>query len=178
MSKHHHALNNLLAEDGETATLETADGEVLATFGAATTIAADTMLGDLMACLIDELKTAPDVWQKMPEHQQQDMIYRVQQRVQSAIHEAVQIIASDNRPTIVATVESVTVKDGIKAVVTLPKSDAQRQELFDAAGMAVLLIVGGAAGYYGGSDQVKPDLDQPALNGFGDGKQTELDRAA
>jgi len=97
---------------------------------------------------------------------------------ESAIHEAVQIIASDNRPTIVATVESVTVKDGIKVVVTLPKSDAQRHELFDAAGMAVLLIVGGAAGYYGGSDQVKPDPDQPALNGFGDGKQTELDRAA
>lgn len=25
-------------------------------------IAADTMLGDLMACLIDEFKSAPDVW--------------------------------------------------------------------------------------------------------------------
>jgi hypothetical protein len=29
-------------------------------------IAADTMLGDLMACMIDEFKSAPDVWQKMP----------------------------------------------------------------------------------------------------------------
>lgn len=138
-------------------------------------IAAETMAGDLMQCLIDEFKTAPRVWQEMPEHQQQDVIYRVQERVQAAIRDAVQIIASANRPTIVATVESVTVKDGIKAVVTLPKSDAQRHELFDAAGMAVLLIVGGEGEFYGGSDQVKPDPDQPALNGF-DGPG--LDRAA
>ena len=141
-------------------------------------IAAETMTGDLMQCLIDELKGAPKVWQEMPEHQQQDVIYRAQERVQAVIKEAVQIIASANRPTIVATVESVTVKDGIKAVVTLPKSDAQRHELIDAAGMAVLLIVGGASGYYGGADQVRPDPDQPALNGFGDGEQHELDRAA
>lgn len=131
-------------------------------------IAADTMLGDLMACLIDEFKSAPDVWQKMPENQQQDVIYRVQQRVQENIRAAVEIIASANRPTIVATVESVTVKEAIKAVVTLPKSDAQRHNLFDAAGMSVLLIVGGASEFYGGTDQVQPDPDQPALNGFGE----------
>lgn len=144
----------------------------------AVAIAAETMTGDLMQCLIDELKAAPKVWQEMPEHQQQDVIYRAQERVQAAIKEAVQIIASANRPTIVATVESVTVKDGIKAVVTLPKSDAQRHQLFDAAGMAVLLIVGGASEFYGGSDSVKPDPDQPALNGFGEGEQQEFDRAA
>lgn len=133
-------------------------------------IAADTMTGDLMACLIDEFKSAQDVWQKMPEEAQQDLIYRVQQRVQENVRAAVEIIASANRPTIVATVESVTVKEGIKAVVTLPKSDAQRHNLFDAAGMSVLLIVGGASEFYGGTDQVKPDPDQPALNGFGDGE--------
>lgn len=135
-----------------------------------TLIAADTMLGDLMACLIDEFKQAPDVWQKMPEHQQQDVIYRVQQRVQENIRAAVEIIASANRPTIVATVESVTVKEGIKAVVTLPKSDAQRHNLFDAAGQTVLLIVAGAGEFYGGADQVKADPDQAPLNGFGDGE--------
>lgn len=129
-------------------------------------IAAESMLGDLMACLIDEFKSAPDIWQKMPEHQQQDVIYRVQQRVQTNIKAAVEIIASANRPTIVATVESVTVKDGIKAVVTLPKSDAQRHELFDAAGSVVLLIVAGASEFYGGADQVQADPDQGALNGF------------
>lgn len=135
-------------------------------------IAASTMLGDLMGCLVDELRMQ-HLWQAMPEEQQKETIYRIQERVQANIRTAVEIIASDNRPTIVATVESVTVKDGIKAVVTLPKSDAQRHELFDAAGMAVLLIVGGASGYYGGTDQVKPEPDQPALNGFGEGEMED-----
>jgi hypothetical protein len=139
----------------------------------ATSIAAETMTGDLMACLIDELKAAPDVWQKLPEDAQQELIYRIQSRVQENVRIAVEIIASDNRPTIVATVESVTVKEGIKAVVTLPKSDAQRHELFDAAGMSVLLIVGGASQYYGGADQVQPDPNQQPLNGFGEDVQDE-----
>jgi len=133
-------------------------------------IAASTMLGDLMACLIDELRML-HLWQSMPEEQQKEAIYRIQERVQANVRVACEVIASDNRPTIVATVESVTVKDGIKAVVTLPKSDAQRHELFDAAGLPVLIIVGGASGYYGGTDQVHPDPDQPALNGFGDGEE-------
>lgn len=135
---------------------------------AAVEMAAETMTGDLLAALVDEFKVAPDVWQKLPEHQQENLIYRLQQRIQDNVRKAVEIIASANRPTIIATVESVTVKDGIKAVLTLPKSDAQRHELFDAAGLSVLLIVGGASEYYGGADKVKPDPDQPALNGFDD----------
>jgi hypothetical protein len=154
MSKHHHAAN----EAAETPK--------------AIDIAASTMLGDLMACLVDELRMQ-HLWQAMPEEQQKDAIYRMQERVQANIRVAVEVIASDNRPTIVATVESVTVKDGIKAIVSLPKSDAQRHELFDAQGMSVLLIVGGASGYYGGTDQVKPEPDQPALNGFGDGEMED-----
>src|SRR5690606_30910002 len=93
-------------------------------------VAEETMAGDLMSFLRDELKAAPDVWQKMSEEQQENVIYRAENRVLTAVKKAVQIIASADRPTISATVESVTVKDGIKAVLTLPKYDAQRHELF------------------------------------------------
>ncbi|HEV2540244.1 MAG TPA: hypothetical protein VGU03_11105 [Frateuria sp.] len=143
----------------------------------AAAIAAETMTGDLMAALIDEMKTMPRPWPAMSEQDQQDVIYRAQERVQSAIAQAVNIIASDNRPTIVATVESVTVKEGIKAVLTLPKSDQQRHDLFDAAGQAVLLVVAGRAPYSGGADQVQADPDQPSLNGFGESAQDERELA-
>ena len=129
-------------------------------------IAAVTMVGDLMQLVIDELKAAPDVWQKLGEPWQQDVIDRTRQRVEDAVRQCVHIIASDHRPTIVATVESVTVKDGIKAVLTLltlPKSDSQRHELFDSAGRSCLIVVGGAEDYAGGAEQVKPDPEQPAL---------------
>lgn len=137
-------------------------------------IAAETMTGDLMSALIDELKLMPRPWPAMSEQDQQDVIYRAQERVQSAIRQAVEIIASDNRPTIVATVESVTVKEGIKAVLTLPKSDEQRHDLFDAAGQAVLLVVAGSAPYSGGAGEVKPDPDQPSLNGFGEDEERKV----
>ena len=32
-------------------------------------------------------------------------------------------------------------------------------------------IVAGAGEFYGGADQVQPDPDQPALNGFGEGER-------
>ena len=129
-------------------------------------IAAETMLGDLMQLVIDELKAAPDIWPKLGERWQHDVIDRTRQRVEDAVRQCVHIIASDHRPTIVATVESVTVKDGIKAVLTLPKSDTQRHELFDSAGRSCLIVVGGAEDYAGGAEQVQPDPEQPPLTGL------------
>ncbi len=134
--------------------------------GAAPEIASETMVGDLMQLVIDELKAAPDIWPKLGERWQRDVIVRTRQRVEDAVRQCVHIIASDHRPTIVATVESVTVKDGIKAVLTLPKSDTQRHELFDSAGRSCLIVVGGAEDYAGGADQVKVDPDQPPLVGI------------
>lgn len=136
-------------------------------------MASETMLGDLMSCIVDELRHSERLWHEMSEEVQQQAIYRIESRVRENVKQAVEIIASRDRPTIVATVESVTVKDGIKAVVTLPKSDEQRHELFDAAGRSVLLIVGGASEHMGGADTVKPDPDQPALIG-----DEEQDKAA
>lgn len=144
---------------------------------AAVEMAAETMSGDLLAALVDEIRNAPDVWQKMSEFDQEDVILRLTSRVQDNVRQAVEIIASSNRPTIVATVESVTVKEGIKAVLTLQKHDAHRHELVDAAGQSVLLIVAGASEFYGGVDQVKADPDQPTLNGFGEGEEPIADAA-
>jgi len=124
---------------------------------------ADTMLGDLMSCIVDELRHSERHWSELSEDDQRQVIYRIESRVRANVKQAVEIIASADRPTIVATVEQVTVKDGIKAVLTLPKSDGQRHELFDAAGRSVLLIVGGASEYMGGADQVQPDPDQRSL---------------
>lgn len=131
-------------------------------------VAEETMTGDLMQCLIDEIKHAPDVWPRLSESEQRELIYRVQSRVQVAIMEAVHIIASADRPTIVATIESVTVKDGIKAVLTIPKTDEQRHELYDATGQAVLLVVAGTTEYQGGTDSIKPDPDQLPMLGLGE----------
>lgn len=144
---------------------------------AAVEMAAETMTGDLLAACVDELKIQRDVWSKLSEEEQQEAIYRLSSRITDNVRQAVEIIASGNRPTIVATVESVTVKDGIKAVLTLQKHDAHRHELVDAAGQSVLLIVAGASEFYGGTENVKPDPNQTTLNGFGEGEQPMQDAA-
>jgi len=81
------------------------------------------------------------------------------------IKDAVGMIAAEGRVTIVAELESVAIKDGIKAVCTLPKSSEQRHDLYDAQGKQVLIVVASAEAFLHG-DMPRPDLDQPPLSEF------------
>lgn len=126
-------------------------------------IARETMLGDLMKLCIDELKAAPDVWPKLSQEKQEDVIERIERRVGTAVRAAVEIIAAQGRIAIAATLEQVTVKDGIKAVVTLSRSDARRHELIDACGQNLLLVVADATEHMGGASQVQADPQQREL---------------
>ena len=126
-------------------------------------IARETMLGDLMKVCLDEIRAAPDVWPKLSQEKQEDVIDRVERRVSAAVREAVEIIAAKGRIAIAATLEQVTVKDGIKAVVTLSRSDSRRHELIDACGQNLLLVVADATEHMGGAGVHKPEPDQPGL---------------
>lgn len=125
-------------------------------------LAAESMLGDLSALIIDELKAAPDVWAKMSQHKQDDVIDRVTKRVGAAIVEAVKMIASEGREVIAADLESITAKDGIKAILTLPKSSPSRHALLDAVGLPVLIVVAGAKQFLNG-ELPKSDPTQTEL---------------
>lgn len=138
-------------------------------------LARETMLGDLMSLVIEELKAAPDVWQKLSEHRQDAVIGRVHQRVGDAVRQAVELIASNGRTAIPATLEQVTVKDGIKGVVTVSRTDSSRHYLCDAVGRAVMIVVADPSEFAGGAGDVKPDPDQPPLNGFGDGEVVDVE---
>lgn len=121
---------------------------------------AETLLGELLKATVEEIKAAPDVWQKLSERAQQDVIDRMTAKLATLLQRAVELIASDARPTIVADVESVTFKDGIKAVVTCSKANPARHELADAAGCTVLLVIADAGAYLGGTEVVQADPDQ------------------
>lgn len=139
------------------------DNEANATAAVATEVAAETMLGDLMKLCIDEVKAAPDVWQKLSEAEQQNIIDRVRERVRNAVEESVRIIATQGYARIRGTLESVTIKDGIKAVLTLPQFDPARHELVDAQGTRVYIVVADVEAFSGGGSDVKPEPDQGAL---------------
>jgi hypothetical protein len=87
------------------------------------------------------------------------------------VHSAVTLIAANGRPTIMASVEQCTAKDGIKVVLTASRHDPMRYELLDAVGKSALIVVSDADAYMGQRDAAKPDPDQPPLP-TGDGEVT------
>ncbi len=101
----------------------------------------NSMAGDLVSLLVDEFKAESKPWAQLSEDDQYDLIDRCRKRVETAVTQACRSIGARGQSTIAATLEQVTVKDGIKAVVSLSKADPQRHELVDAQGQTVLLVV-------------------------------------
>lgn len=136
-------------------------------------IAKSTMAGDLIAATIDELKAAPNVWQKMSEQQQIEVIERVTSRVQHNISQAVAIMASEARPVIRAKLAQVAVKDELKAVVLVSKHHPHRHEFIDSSGQEILVVLLNTEQFFGGVGEIKAQPDQPELALEDDGSEPE-----
>ena len=103
-------------------------------------IAREFMLVELMQAAMKQLRALDKPYLKMPEKDQKRVIYEVEEDVRTAITRAVEIIASDDRTRFRATVESVTFKDSVKAVLLMGNSEASH-ELADTAGGSVLVVI-------------------------------------
>jgi hypothetical protein len=128
-----------------------------------TVIAADEMVHDLMAIALDELKQAPALWHLMSETAQDEVIQRVDKRVRDAVRDCVDHVAAAGCTRAVATIESVTVKSGMKIVLQLSKHDESRHELIDAQGETCLVVLADASAFADQAHDHEPNADQPAL---------------
>lgn len=126
-------------------------------------LASETMAGDLLAAVVDEIKQLQDPWQKTSQAMQANVIFRLELRIKLLTAKAVRIIAADGRPAMRAKVESVTFKDGIKAILKMRQNDPPRHDLADAAGSDVMVVLADADQYSGGCENVQPDPDQQNL---------------
>lgn len=126
-------------------------------------IAAETMHGDLMAVVLDEIKALPDVWQKLGEIEQDQVIGRVKLRTEAVIRTCVEMLATKGFVRIPAKVDSVTVKDGIKAVLTLSQFATARHDLVDAQGETCYIVLADIDAFAGGTEEHKADPDQGEL---------------
>lgn len=121
---------------------------------------ADTIGKDLLGALVAEIKLLPDVWPKMSEAKQNDVIDRLRKRVEDNVRMACHLIASEGRSVVMGDLESVNIKDGIKAVLKVGAGNAQRHDLFDAVGKACLLVVADSAQHLAGIGEVTGESDQ------------------
>lgn len=150
------------------------DGEFAENFSQpAIELARDTMRGQLRDLVLDHMmherkSTLP--WSLWAEPEQQALIDRVDQSVGNAIARAVQILAADGKQFILANIEQVTVKDGLKIVLKASRTEANLLLAGNGVAGAVLITFADDDAYQGGQERkpepLQPDLD---LNG-GDGE--------
>lgn len=127
-------------------------------------VAEETFLGDLVTFVLDELKALPKAWPMLSESDQDIVLERLQRRAKSATRSCIDILASQARPVVQATVEQVTFKGGIKAVLQVPAHAQHRHELADAEGQEVMIVIKGAQRILKNQEGMpESDADQPEL---------------
>lgn len=130
----------------------------------------ETLAGDLTEALVNRVRDLETPYKQLPEAQQDYLIGSLRGAVRHFITKTVQVIAADERATIVGTLEQVVVKDGFKAVIKMPKTAEHWPELVQAEGLDVLVVVADKSKFLGGDDP-KPDPDEcPLFDDTGAGR--------
>lgn len=124
----------------------------------------ETLGRSLLEGLIQEMRIMPDHWMKLSQAKQEDVIERLQKQITTAVGKAVFMIAAADRKTAYGKLESVAIKDKVKAVLVINQHSPCKHDLMDAVEQDCLLILGGAEEYLQGLDQVEGDPDQPPLD--------------
>lgn len=138
-------------------------------------MAAETIAGDLASMLVQELRLLPDIWPKIGEEEQGEILDRVRKRVLDSVREAVRLIAAAERTTVGCQLKKVSFSDKAEAVFSLAKHDPAAMDLAHAQGLSCLIVVMDPGQFLGGVDDVKPDADQPDLPGLdGNGSAAQI----
>lgn len=132
---------------------------------------ADSIGKDLLSALVTEMKLMPDIWVKLSEKKQNDVIDRLRARVDHNVKMATHLIASNGRIVVQGDLDQITIKDGVKAVVKFGGSQPNLHELYEASGKTVLVVVANPGEHTGGMDEIRGESDQ---RGFDLGRSTPI----
>ena len=132
---------------------------------AAVNVAAATLTGDIRDFILNQLKFQQNKlpWNQRSEAEQKETIASVEAAVQAQVKRAVECIASRGLKTIRATLEQVVIKEGIKAQITLLRSDEQRHLLIDSTGSSIMIIVADTDEFTGEREPAEVQPDQRSL---------------
>ena len=125
--------------------------------------AREELAGKLLALCVSQLEALKTPWNMTSEKNQQISLDKMREVVEREVRRAVMVIATERAPRLTATVESVTFKDGIKAVLTLDKHSEGRHDLADSEGTTVLIVMANPEQFSGGMEKTGAAPDQNAL---------------
>lgn len=125
-------------------------------------LAAETLGHDLLEALVNEFGQAT-AWKGMTELQRQVVIDRLRGRVQKLLTEALEIIFVGNYPACRGVLESVTVKDGVKASLKIARTEHHLVELAEHVGTPVVLLMHDPQQYFEQMEKIRAKADQGEL---------------
>jgi len=125
--------------------------------------AAANLAGDLLRVLVDEIRTLQEPWHSTSEAAQQAVIDRLRMGVLQASAKAVREIASAGFTSFAGSLESLAIKDGIKASLKLAPVAQWLDVLVEDVGSSVLLVIARPLDYAGSIDEIRADPDQAEL---------------
>lgn len=133
-------------------------------------VARETLTGDIRDFVLDRLRHEQDKkpWHQRSEADQRDTVHSVESGVREAITKAIEILAAGGRRTIKATLDQVTVKDGVVGKLVLSRHDPLRHALFDSVGSTVLIVVADPDDFTGERAPVEIHPDQGDLERIGE----------
>ena len=122
-------------------------------------IAAEEMGKKLLESLIGVVQSIKRPWDEMTQSEQDDAIGKMRFAVKMATTLAVRLIGSNGATHVVGTLDQITIKDGVKAVVQIGKNAENLPELFEAQGGEVMIVCS-RQDYLDGINEVKGEPDQ------------------
>jgi hypothetical protein len=137
----------------------------------------ETIAGDLIGALVMELKLMPDIWPRIGPNEQDEIIERIRKRVTDNVRQAVHLIASDGRVTVVGDLKKVLFSDKVEALFSLGKNDPSAIELTRCTGQACLIVVASAGNHMGGADDLKAERQTTLISGEDDAANKIIEQA-
>ncbi len=127
--------------------------------------AASGLAAQVTESLIDELRALDKLWHQTPEAMQAVVISRITDRVGESMEKAVQVLAAVGHKALICNLASVTFKEGVRAIITIPPNSDKKtaHALADYATRDVVLVLADPGIFMQGLQDVKPDADQRKL---------------
>ena len=141
----------------------------------ASTFNSATLVGDVSASILEMFKHRPKPWDAMIPDEQRDLASTIQTLAQSLVKCAVGIVASAERPSIRAIMDSVSAGDKVKVSLTLSADDEVAMgdaisDLYKCHKKVVLIVLADSDGHNGQArDLVPPDQSEMPFDPGSDG---------
>jgi hypothetical protein len=141
-------------------------------------MALKTLRGDLRDALLEVFKHRPKPWSACSEMEQRDIAGALDDVAEKLINKAARIIASEGGDAVSATLESVTMKDGLKITAKAVFSIDAVDMLAGAQGGEILIVNSDSRRMMRHRAPVKIDKDQSELIGGDEGDLVNAGDAA